>query len=232
MSFNRYPTDAEARQSIIEVGRRLYAKSFVAANDGNISCKVSDDTIWCTPTGVSKGYMTENLLVKMHLNGEILCGTVAPSSEIQMHLRVYRENPDLTAVVHAHPPAATAYAIAGRALNQAIMTEAVLCIGEIPLAPYAMPGTNEVPDSIAPFVQTYNGCLMANHGVLSWGASLEQAWMRMESIEQYATVSLYVNGLIGQANELTPAQIERLVQRRIRDNAVACSASIQATPAK
>ena len=209
-----YPSDWEAKQLILEVGRRMYAKNFVASNDGNISCKVSDTTLWCTPTGVSKGFMTDDMLVLMDVEGNVLKGNMKPSSEMKMHLRVYTENPNVKAVVHAHPPAATSYAIAGRPLNRAILTEAVMGIGEIPLAPYAMPGTQEVPDSIAPFVTTHNGCLLANHGALAWGNDVMEAWMRMESIEYYALVSMYTNGLIGHANELTSAQVDRLIERR------------------
>lgn len=214
-SNDKFPSDFEAKQAILDVGRRMYNKNFVAANDGNISCKVSDDVIWCTPTGVSKGFMTDDMLVQMRLDGTVIRGRCKPSSEMKMHLRVYRENPNVNAVVHAHPPAATSYAIAGLPLNQAILTEAILCIGEVPLAPYAMPGTEEVPDSIAPYVNTHNGCLLANHGALTWGKDVVDAWMRMESIEYYATVSMYTRGLIGQVNELTCAQVDRLVQRRI-----------------
>ena len=209
-----YPSDVEAKRTILEIGRRMYAKNFVASNDGNISCKVSDNTVWCTPTGVSKGYMTSDMLVLMNVDGTVLRGTRKPSSEIKMHLRVYRENPSIKAVVHAHPPAATSYAIAGLPLNRAILTEAVMGIGEIPLAPYAMPGPEEVPDSIAPFVNTHNGCLLANHGALTWGKDAMEAWMRMESVEYYALVSMYTKGLIGQVNELTSAQVERLIERR------------------
>lgn len=209
-----YPSDYEAKKLILEVGRRMYAKNFVASNDGNISCKVSENTIWCTPTGVSKGYMTDEMLVLMDLDGNVLKGSWKPSSEIKMHLRVYNENPKVNAVVHAHPPAATSYAIAGLPLNSAILTEAVMGIGEIPVAPYAMPGTQEVPDSIAPFVNTHNGCLLANHGALTWGNDVMEAWMRMESIEYYALVSMYTRGLIGHANELTCDQVDRLIERR------------------
>lgn len=209
-----YPGDAEVKESILEIGRRMYAKNFVASNDGNISAKVSANTLWCTPTGVSKGFMTEDMLVLMDLDGHVLKGTMKPSTEMKMHLRVYRDNPSVNAVVHAHPPAATSFAIAGRPLNRAILTEAVLGIGEIPLAPYAMPGTEEVPDSIAPFVNTHNGCLLANHGALTWGRDAMEAWMRMESVEYYALVSLYTEGLIGSANELTCAQVDRLIERR------------------
>lgn len=209
-----FPSDLEAKRDILEVGRRMYAKNFVASNDGNISCKVSDHTIWCTPTGVSKGYMTDEMLVLMDLDGNVLRGTWKPSSEMKMHLRVYKENPSVNAVVHAHPPVSTSFAIAGIPLNRAILTEAVMGIGEIPLAPYAMPGTQEVPDSIAPFVKTHNGCLLANHGALTWGSNVMEAWMRMESVEYYATVSMYTRNIIGQANELTCEQVDRLIERR------------------
>ena len=209
-----YPSDLEAKRDILEVGRRMYAKNFVASNDGNISCKVSDRTLWCTPTGVSKGYMTDEMLVLMDLDGNVLRGSWKPSSEMKMHLRVYNENPSVRAVVHAHPPVSTSFAIAGIPLNRAILREAVMGIGEIPLAPYAMPGTQEVPDSIAPFVKTHNGCLLANHGALTWGSNVMEAWMRMESVEYYATVSMYTGNIIGQANELTCEQVDRLIERR------------------
>lgn len=213
---DEYPGDHEAKQLILEIGRRMYAKNFVASNDGNISVKVSDNTLWCTPTGVSKGFMTDEMLVLMDVDGNVLRGSYQPSSEMKMHLRVYNENPRVKAVVHAHPPAATSYAIAGLPLNHAILTEAVMGVGEIPLAPYAMPGTEEVPDSIAPFVNTHNGCLLANHGALTWGNDAMEAWMRMESVEYFALVSMYTHGLIGQANELTCDQVDRLIERRTR----------------
>ena len=212
-----YPSDFEAKQLILEIGRRMYAKNFVTSNDGNISCKVSDHTLWCTPTGVSKGFMTDEMLVLMDTDGNVIRGTCKPSSEMKMHLRVYKENPAIKAVVHAHPPAATSYAIAGLPLNRAILTESVMGIGEIPLAPYAMPGTEEVPDSVAPFVKTHNGCLLANHGALAWAGDAMTAWMRMESIEYYALVSMYTHGLIGQVQELTCDQVDRLIERRTRD---------------
>jgi len=211
---DEYPSDFEAKKAILEVGRRMYAKNFVASNDGNISCKVSEKTLWCTPTGVSKGFMTDEMLVLMDLDGNVLRGTWKPSSEMKMHLRVYNENPEIKAVVHAHPPVSTSFAIAGIPLNRAILTEAVMGIGEIPVAPYAMPGTQEVPDSIAPFVKTHNGCLLANHGALTWGNDVMEAWMRMESVEYYATVSMYTGNIIGQANELTCEQVDRLIERR------------------
>jgi L-fuculose-phosphate aldolase len=212
---DQYLTDFQVKKQIIEVGRWMYNKNFVASNDGNISFKVSDTTLWATPTGVSKGFMTEEMLVKVDLDGNILNGTSKPSSELKMHLRVYRENPKVQAVVHAHPPIATSFAIAGIPLSKAILPEAVIQLGEVPVAPYATPGTQEVPDSIAPFCKTHNGVLLANHGALTWGDNVTQAYYRMESLEYYAMVTMYT-GIIGQANELSCRQVDKLVDARTR----------------
>jgi len=210
-----YPSDRDAKEQILEVGRRMYAKNYVVSNDGNITCKVSAAALWTTPTGVSKGYMTEDMLIKVDLEGHILQGDRRPSSELKMHLRVYRENPDISACVHAHPPAATSFAIAGIALDRPILPEAVVQLGVVPVAPYATPGTQEVPDSIAPYCRTHNGVLLANHGALTWGTSLMQAYMRMETLEYYALVTMYTDR-IGQANELSREQVDRLVETRAR----------------
>lgn len=211
-----YPGGSEARELILEVGRRLYEKNFVASNDGNISILVSPDTLWATPTGVSKGHMTQDMLVKTDLEGRVLEGSSRPSSELKMHLRAYRENPAIRAVVHAHPPVATSFAIAGIPLDRPILPEAVVQLGIVPVAPYAEPGTQEVPDSIAPYCRDYNAVLLANHGALTWGADVMQAYYRMESLEYYAKVSLYTGFLLGRANELTGEQVGRLVEQRKR----------------
>ncbi len=212
----RYLSDQDAVEQILEIGRRMYAKNYVAANDGNITCLVSPTTLWTTPAGVSKGYMTKEMLMKVDLDGHILQGTQKPSSELKMHLRVYLENPDLTACVHAHPPAATAFAIAGIALDRPILPEAIVQLGVVPVAPYAAPGTQEVPDSIAPYCCTHNGVLLANHGALTWGTSPMQAYMRMESLEYYALLTMYTGSIIGQANELSREQVDRLVETRTK----------------
>ena len=211
-----YPDDAAARALILEVGRRLYEKDFVASNDGNISVLVSPDALWTTPTGVSKGHMAEEMLVKTDLQGRVLEGTSRPSSELKMHLRLYRENPAVRAAVHAHPPAATSFAIAGIPLDRPILPEAIVQLGAVPVAPYAQPGTQEVPDSIAPYCKAYNAVLLANHGALTWGTDVMQAYYRMESLEYYAKVSLYAGFILGRANELSGEQIGRLVEQRDR----------------
>lgn len=159
-----YISDVQAKQMILEVGRRMYQGGFVAANDGNISCKVGDNEIWATPTGVSKGFMTEDMLVKLDLDGNVLEGTHKPSSEIKMHLRVFKENPKVQGVVHAHPLTATAFACAGISLEEPVLMEGVLSLGCVPLVHFALPGTEEVPEAVAPYCREYNAVLLANHG--------------------------------------------------------------------
>ena len=213
--INQYPAEAEAKKMILEIGKRMYIKNFVAANDGNISCKVDEETILTTPTGVSKGFMTEDELVKMRLDGTIISqGKRAPSSEVKMHLRIYKERENILAVCHAHPPAATSFAIAGLPLNQAIYPEAIVNLGSVPCVHYETPGSEKIPDSIAPYVKNYNALLLANHGAVTWGNSLIEAWYRLESLEHYAMVSMYSINIIGKANMLSNNQINELIQIR------------------
>ena len=210
----KYLSDYEAKKQIIAVGKRMYDKGFVASNDGNISCRVGPNTIWTTPTGVSKGFMTPDMLVKMNFDGKVLMGKLKPSSEVKMHLRVYNENPDVMAVTHAHPPVATSFAIAGISLDRAILPEAVVNLGSVPIAHYATPGSQDVPDSIAPYCNTHNAVLLANHGALSWGKDLTEAYHRLESLEYYATVLMYTGRIIGRANELSCSQVNELIDIR------------------
>jgi L-fuculose-phosphate aldolase len=211
-----FPSDDDACQEILDIGRRMYEKNYVAANDGNITCKVAPDMIWATPTGVSKGYMRLDQLVKMRLDGTVVqAGALKPSSEIKMHLRVYKENPAVMGVTHAHPPVATSFAIAGIALDQAIYPEAIVNLGTVPCVPYETPGSQGVPDSIAPYCRDYNAVLLANHGALSWGSSLMEAYFRLESLEHYAMILMYTGHIIGKANVLNRDQIAEL--RKIRE---------------
>lgn len=214
-NVHRYPTDDEAKKLIVEIGRRMYAKNFVAANDGNISCKVDDDIIWTTPTGVSKGFMTEEMMVKMRLDGTILSqGERGPSSEVKMHLRIYRENPEARGVCHAHPPISTSFAIAGLGLDRAIYPEALVNLGTVPCVHYEAPGSQGIPDSIAPYCRDYNALLLANHGAVAWGPSLMEAWYRLESTEHYAMVIMYTGNIIGKANVLSCDQVNELIKIR------------------
>lgn len=212
----KYYSDFEAKKLICEIGKRIYNRNFVAANDGNISVKVGPKTIWTTPTGLSLGFLTPDQLVKMDLSGKVLAGRNKPSSEVKMHLRVYEENDEVNAVVHAHPPVATSFAIAGISLEKPISPEAVVLLGKVPIAPYATPGTEEVPNSLAPYCKDYNAVLLANHGAVTWGRDLIEAHYRMESLEHYAMMLMNTTNIMNRANELDCNQVADLV--KIRQN--------------
>ena len=206
--------EVQARQAIVDAGTVLYKQGYVVSNDGNISVRISPDIIVVTPTGVSKGDMNPDMMVVMDLDGNVISkGLRGPSSEVKMHLRVYRENPDVTAVVHAHPIYATSFAIAGVPLDKPILSEAMLQVGVVPVAHYAKPGTTDVPDSIAPFVKDYAAVMLSNHGVLTWGVDLEQALARMEVVENYAKITLVVNQ-IGSERGLSQDQVDGLADIR------------------
>ena len=190
-----YPSDAQAKAEILDAGRKIYQRGLVAANDGNLSVRVGDNALWVTPTGVSKGAMTEDMLVKLSLDGTVLEGTRKPSSETKMHLRIYQENPAVRAGVHAHPPAATAFAAAGLPLDRPVLQEAVVQLGTVPVAPFALPGSQAVADSVAPYCQAYRALLLEYHGAVTWGTSMEQAHYRLECLEQLATVTLHLRTL-------------------------------------
>lgn len=190
-----YPSDSQAKAQILAAGLKIYQRGLVAANDGNLSVRVGENALWVTPTGVSKGAMTEDMLVKLDLDGNLLEGTRKPSSETKMHLRIYRENPDVRAVVHAHPPAATAFAAAGIPLDRPVLQEAVVQLGEVPVAPFALPGSQAVADSVAPFCRTHRALLLEYHGAVTWGDTMEQAHYRLECLEQMALVTLHLKTL-------------------------------------
>ncbi|MDI3548822.1 MAG: L-fuculose-phosphate aldolase [Halanaerobiales bacterium] len=201
----------EIKEFICEVGRRMYQRGYVAANDGNISVKISEEEIIITPTGVSKGFMTPEMLIKIDPEGNVLEGNLKPSSETKMHLRVYQERSDIEAVVHAHPPYGTSFAIAGQPLDKKIMPEAILLLGSVPVARYGTPSTHELPDAISDYINEYNAVLLENHGVLTWGKDLKEAYFRMESVEFYAQVMMITRELEG-VRELSPENIEKLLR--------------------
>ncbi len=210
-----YPTDEQAQEAILAAGRKIYQRGLVAANDGNLSVRVGDNALWVTPTGVCKGDMTQEMLVKLDLDGNLLEGSRKPSSETKMHLRIYRENPAVRAVVHAHPPAATAFACAGLPLDKPVLQEAVVFLGSVPVAPFALPGSAAVADSVAPFCQDYRALLLEYHGAVTWGETMEQAHYRLECLEQMAQVTLHLRtlgcdrtmpeGLVRDLESLRPA---------------------------
>ncbi|MFE3574673.1 class II aldolase/adducin family protein [Lysinibacillus sp. NPDC059133] len=204
------------KEQICDLGKRMYMKDMGAANDGNISVKISENSFLCTPTGVSKGFMTPDMICKINSKGEIIEDNLLntkPSSEIKMHLRVYEERSDVTAVVHAHPLYATAFAICGIPLNKQIMPESTIFLGEVPIAEYGTPSTEELPNSIVPYLQNHDAILLANHGALTCGIDLMSAYFKMESMEFYAKL-LYLTSAIGEPKELTKEQVTTLVQLR------------------
>ncbi len=203
----------EIKKEICEIGRRIYTKGFVAANDGNISVKVNDNEFYCTPTGVSKGYMTPDMIIKIDGNGNKIEGRLNPSSEIKMHLRVYKERPDVNAVVHAHPPTATAFAVCNRPLDKFILPEAILTIGTVPVCDYGTPSTKEIPDSLAPFIQNHDAFLLQNHGALAVGNTLTKAFFVMDEVEYYAKICLTASQ-IGDIQELDCEDLEKLMELR------------------
>ncbi len=207
----------EIKKEICEMGRRVYENGFVAANDGNISVKVSDNEYYCTPTGVSKGFMTPDMIIKIDANGNKLEGKLNPSSEIKMHLRVYRERPDVRAVVHAHPPVATAFTVAGIPLNQYILPEAVLSLGDVPTCEYGTPSTMEIPDSLMPYIQTHDAFMLKNHGALTVGCDLKKAIFVMEEVEFNAKICMYARQL-GGVEEIPCAELEKLMELRKKFN--------------
>ena len=209
-----YLSEKQAKKANIDIGQRMYVRNFVAANDGNISVKTGDNEVWATPTGVSKGYMKKKMLVKVDLDGNILEGTCKPSSELKMHLRAYQENKEIRAVCHAHPPVCTCYAIAGIPLTAPVLAEAVITLGDVPIAPYAKLGSREVPEAVAPFCHTHNGILLANHGAVTWAEEPYAAWYRLESMEYYANILLITEHILGRQNLLTDEQVGALLAMR------------------
>ena len=204
-----FTEETVAKKMILAVGRRMYEKGYVVNNDGNLSVKVAENKYWCTPTGVCKGDMTEEMLIKVDEAGNVLEGSYKPSSELKMHLRAYAENPNICAVVHAHPPVATAFACAGKALDEPILAEAVLKLGKVPLAPYATLGTSAVGDSIGLLCKDYSAILLENHGVVTFGKDLWEAYYLLETVEQYAKILLYTC-IIGKKSYLSSEEIEKL----------------------
>ncbi len=207
----------EIKKEICEVGHKLWLKGFVAANDGNISVKINDHEFYCTPTGVSKGSLTPDMIIKVDENGKKLEGKLNPSSEIKMHMRVYKERPDVTAVVHAHPPVATAFTVADIELDQYILPEAVLTIGNVPTCDYGTPSTMEIPDSLDPYLQNHDAFLLRNHGALTVGCNLNKAFFVMEEVEFNAVICKHAMDL-GAVHEISSNQLKKLMELRKKMN--------------
>jgi L-fuculose-phosphate aldolase len=207
------PSEGKFRREIVSIGRMLHERGYVAAMDGNISVRLGKHDILATPTAMSKGAMRPSDLVVVDMDGQRVAGRRDVSSEIAMHLLIYRLRPDIQAVVHAHPPTATGFAAAGMALNKPLVCEVVIGLGSIPLAKYGTPGTPELGKSLEPLIPQYDAILMSNHGVVAYGADLQQAYMKMETVEHFAQIAL-VTHLLGRQQPLNGQELEKLVVAR------------------
>lgn len=190
-------SEQEAKEVICDIGHKMYARQFVSANDGNLTIRIGEREVIVTPTGVSKGSLTPDMLIKADFDGNILEGTWRPTSELPMHLRIYKENDDIMSTAHAHPCYLNVFANMGLELDLAITPATAAISGRIPVAPYCNPGSDELADSVAPYVKDYNVILLANHGPIAWGKTPIEAWYTLEDAEAYAKMALIHKFIIG-----------------------------------
>ena len=227
------PSESQLRADIVEVGRRMYARGYTASNDGNISVRLDAERLLMTPRSVCKGFMDPGMMCITDLEGQKLAGDRDPSSEMQMHLEVYRQRPDVHAVVHAHPPVATAFAVAGIPLDRAVLAEVVTTLGSVPIAEYATPSTQALPAAVRKYVKAHDGMLLANHGALTLGADLFAAYFKMETIEHFANIS-FVARMLGGERLLSREEVVRLQGLRgtygISSPAPICADPVPGTP--
>jgi L-fuculose-phosphate aldolase len=208
-------TEQQHRQDIVEVGRLVYQKGWVAANDGNITIRLDKQRILATPTGVSKGMMNPDDLIILDNEGTKVEGKREGTTEILMHLTIYKLRPDVHAVVHAHPPVATGFATNGRSLDQALLPEVIIGLGCVPLAAYGLPGTPELSEPLLPLIPKYDAILLANHGAVTYGDDVWRAFFRMETVEHFARINL-VAELLGGPNILPREEVSKLFDARTR----------------
>jgi L-fuculose-phosphate aldolase len=210
-------SDRHDRLAIVQFGRMLYENGFVAATDGNLSVRLDDKRVLVTPTCISKGRMRSSDMVIVDMDGRRLAGKRRVSTEIGMHLLIYRLRPDVQGIVHAHPPTATGFAASGYDLNRPLVCEVVVGLGSIPLARYGTPGTPELTDALEPLIPHHDAILMANHGVVTFGSSVESAYMKMETVEHFAKIAL-VTHLLGNEQPLGEKEVQKLHEVRHRYN--------------
>lgn len=203
------------KEQICDVCHKMWQLGWVAANDGNVSARLEDGTFLCTPTGMSKSFITPDKLIRIDADANIIEAAegLRPSSEIKMHLRCYAKRPDVWSVVHAHPPGATGFAVAHKAMDMYNMIEDVAVIGSVPLTPYATPSTDEVPNTIEPYLEEHDVMLLENHGALAVGSDVITAFYRMESLELWAKIT--INAVIlGGSKDISRENIQKLIDLR------------------
>ena len=221
----------ELKKQIVEIGKRIWTRGYVASNDGNITVMLNENELLTTPTGVSKGFMTTDMIIKCDRNGKVISGSskYRPSSEVKMHLDVYKERPDVKSVVHAHPTYATCFAVAGIPLDKCVLPEAIIVIGSVPIAPYGLPSTMELPDKIRPFIKNSDAILLENHGALALGSDLLNAYHKMETLEHTASI-VWKAIQLGNLNVLPSDERDRLMTLREKFNLPGRVAVCDATP--
>ncbi|MBN1552879.1 class II aldolase/adducin family protein [bacterium] len=205
----------QLKKQIIDIGKLTYNRGFVAANDGNISARLDDNRIVITPTGVSKGALSPETLVICDMSGKALSSEGKPSSEILMHLKVYQLRKDIFGIVHAHPPYATAFGIAGIPLSQAVLPEVIMTLGAIPLVKYGTPGTQALSEPLTDFLPNHDAFILQNHGALAIGKDLQTAYFRMETLEHFAHIA-FVSYLLGKIHTLPDEEVKKLLQMRAK----------------
>lgn len=210
-------TEQDHREDLVRVCRMVYEKGWVAMNDGNVSTRLDEDRILCTPTAISKRVVEQDDLIVCDMAGNKLEGRGGPTSEIEMHITVYSLRPDVYSVLHAHPPVATGFAVAGRALDKALLPEVIIQLGAVPLAAYGLPGTSALSEGMRRFIPHYDALLLENHGCTSYGRDVSEAFFRMEMVEHFARITL-VAEMLGGARPLAREEVEKLFAARSRYN--------------
>lgn len=207
--------ESQLREQICEVGRRLYNRGFAAANDGNITIRLNDREVLCTPTMVSKGFMKPDDICTVDYQGNQLAGQRRRTSEVLLHLAIYKQRPDVHGVVHCHPPHATAFAVAREPIPKCILPEVEVFLGEIPMVPYVTPGTQQFADTIIPYVKDCNTVILANHGTVTFGPNLENAYFNSEIIDAYCRILILARHL-GRVNYFTEQETRELLDLKKR----------------
>lgn len=210
-------TEQEHRDDMVRVCRLLYEKGWVASNDGNVSIRLDDEHLMCTPTAISKGMVTAEDVIVCDMAGNKLEGHRERTSEIAMHMTIYAMRPDVRSVVHAHPPVATGFASAGKALDKALLPEVIIQLGAVPLASYGLPGTPALCEGMLPFIPNYDALLLENHGCTSYGRDVWDAFFKMEIVEHFARIT-FVAEMLGGARPLPREEVEKLFAARARYN--------------
>lgn len=203
------------KQEICEIGDRLYKRGFAAANDGNISYRISENQVLCTPTMICKGFMKPEDLCIVDMEGRQIAGVRKATSEIKLHLAIMKARPDIRAVVHCHPPHATAFGIAREAVPLCVLPEVEIFLGEVPIAKYETPGTQEFANTILPFVEKCNVIILANHGTVSFGDTVEKAYWYTEILDAYCRMLMLAKSL-GRINYFTEPEVKALLDLKQR----------------